>query len=234
MAGHVLGLIPARGGSKGLPGKNVRPLAGRPLIAYAVDAARASRVVDRVVLSTDSEEIAAIGRASGAEVPFLRPAELAGDASPMLPVLQHAVDALERTGWFPEIILLLQPTSPLRTAAHLAAAVDLLRATNADSVVSVVELPRHASPDYVMRIESGRLVSFLPEGVRLTRRQDARPAYVRDGTVYACWRRTLVEQGSIYGRDCRPLVVDAAESVTIDTPADWAEAERRLGTPAQS
>jgi CMP-N,N'-diacetyllegionaminic acid synthase len=234
MAGHVLALIPARGGSKGIPGKNIRLLAGRPLIAYAVDAARASGIVDRVVLSTDSEEIAAIGRASGAEVPFLRPAELAGDASPMLPVLQHAVGVLEQAGWRPEIILLLQPTSPLRTPAHLAAAVGLLRATNADSVVSVAEVPRHLSPDYVMRIERGCLVPFLPGGATVTRRQDARVAYVRDGTVYACWRRTLVEHGSIYGRDCRPLVVAAAESVTIDTPADWAEAERRLGTPARS
>ena len=234
MAGYVLGLIPARGGSKGIPGKNLKPLAGRPLIAYAVDAARASGVVDRLVLSTDSEEIAAIGRESGAEVPFLRPAEFAGDASPMLSVLQHAVAALEQTGWSPEIILLLQPTSPLRTPAHLAAAVDLLRATNADSVVSVVELPRHLSPDYVMRVEGGRLVPFLAEGATVTRRQDARVAYVRDGTVYAFWRRTLVEHGSIYGRDCRPLVVDTAESVTIDTPADWAEAERRLPLRARS
>ena len=234
MAGHVLGLIPARGGSKGIPGKNIRLLAGRPLLAYAVDAARASGVVDRVVLSTDAEEIAAVGREHGAEVPFLRPPELAGDAAAMLPVIEHAIATLEQSGWSPEIVLLLQPTSPLRTGAHLAAAVALLRATGADSVVSVVEVPRHLSPDYVMRIERGGLVPFLPEGAALTRRQDARLAYARDGTVYACWRRTLVEQGSLYGRDCRPLVVEAAESLTIDTPADWAEAERRLGMPARS
>ena len=226
--GHVLGLIPARAGSKGIPGKNVKLLAGQPLLAYTIDAARASGVIDRLILSTDSEEVAAVGRACGAEAPFLRPAELASDTTPMLPVLQHGVELVEQGGWEPEIVLLLQPTSPLRQPRHLKAAVDLLRATDADSVVSVVKLPSHLSPDYVMRVEDGRLVPFLDGGASVTRRQDARVAYERDGTVYAFWRRTLVDQGNIYGRDCRPLILDAAESVTIDTPEDWLEAERRL------
>ena len=229
----VLGLIPARGGSKGIPGKNVKLLGGRPLLAYTVDAARASGVVDRLILSTDSPEIAAVGRAIGVDVPFLRPAELSDDASPMLPVIEHAIGTLAREEWTPDIVLLLQPTSPLRTPAHIAAAVALLRETGADSVVSVVEVPPHLSPDYVMRLESGRLVPFLAEGVSVTRRQDARTAYVRDGTVYAFWRRTIEEQRSIYGRDCRPLVLRPAESLTLDSLDDWAEAERRLGTPAR-
>ena len=225
---HVLGLVPARGGSKGLPGKNTRLLHGKPLLAYAAEAAAGSGVIDRVVLSTDSEAIAAVGRASGLEVPFLRPAELAADETPMLPVIEHAVATLAAEGWTTDIVVLLQPTSPLRTPDHIRRSVDLLRETNADSVVSVVELPRHLSPDYVMRVEEGRLVPFLPEGARVTRRQDARVACVRDGTVYTFWRRTLVEQGSIYGRDCRPMVVPASESLTIDGPDDWAEAERRM------
>ena len=211
-----------------MPGKNVRALAGRPLLAYAVDAARASGVVDRMILSTDSEEIADIGRACGLEAPFLRPAELATDDSPMLPVIQHAMAAVEQKAWVPEIIVVLQPTSPLRRPRHIRDAVESLRLTNADSVVSVFELPRHFSPDYVMRIEADRLRPFLAHGARVTRRQDGRPAYVRDGTVYACWRRTVVGQDSLYGNDCRPLVVTADESLTIDTPDDWAEAERRL------
>lgn len=225
---HVLGLVPARGGSKGLPGKNTRLLHGKPLLAYAAEAAAGSGVIDRVVLSTDSEAIAAVGRASGLQVPFLRPAELAADETPMLPVIEHAVATLAAEGWTTDIVVLLQPTSPLRTPDHIRRSVDLLRETNADSVVSVVELPRHLSPDYVMRVEEGRLVPFLPEGARVTRRQDARVACVRDGTVYTFWRRTLVEQGSIYGRDCRPMVVLASESLTIDGPDDWAEAERRM------
>jgi CMP-N,N'-diacetyllegionaminic acid synthase len=231
-AGAVLGLVPARGGSKGIPDKNIRPLAGRSLLEYAVRAA--SGVVDRTVLSTDSERIAAEGRRAGLEVPFLRPADLARDDTPMLPVIEHAVDALEQQGWSPEIIVLLQPTSPLRTPDHIRRAVEQLRESGADSVVTVVELPRHLSPDYVMRIEDGRLVPFLPEGVRVTRRQDARPAVVRDGTVYAFWRRTLRNTGSIYGTNCQPLVVPARESITIDTPEDWDEAERRLAAAEAS
>lgn len=225
---RVLALIPARGGSKGIPDKNIRLLAGRTLLEYAAVAASASGLVDRIVLSTDSARIAAEGRRIGIEVPFIRPQELAGDATPMLPVIEHAVDSLEQSGWRPEIIVLLQPTSPLRRPEHIRGAIQQLRESGSDSVVTVVELPRHLSPDYVMRIEDGRLVPFLPEGAAVTRRQDARPAFVRDGTVYAFWTRTLRGTHSIYGRDCRPLVVPARESLTIDSTQDWDEAERRL------
>ncbi len=226
--GHVLALVPARGGSKSMPDKNMRPLAGRTLLEYAAEAAAASGVVDRSVLSTDSERIAAEGRRAGLEVPFLRPAALAGDDTPMLPVIEHALDALEHDGWAAEVVLLLQPTSPLRRPEHIRAVVQQLRDSGADSVVTVVELPRHFSPDYVMRVDDGRLVPFLAEGGSVTRRQDARPAFVRDGTVYAFWSRTVRETRSIYGRDCRPLVLSARDSMTIDTPDDWNEAERRL------
>jgi CMP-N-acetylneuraminic acid synthetase len=229
MSGGVLGLVPARAGSKGVPGKNLRPLAGRSLLEYTAAVAHESGVLDRMVLSTDSEEIAEAGRACGLEVPFLRPAALAADDTPMLPVVKHALNALAGSGWHAEIVVLLQPTSPLRRAAHVRDAIGLLRSTNADSVVTVVELPRHLSPDYVMRIEAGRLVPFLPEGARVTRRQDARPAYSRDGTVYACWRRTIEQFGTFYGGCCQPLVIDADASLSIDTPGDWAEADRRLG-----
>jgi N-acylneuraminate cytidylyltransferase len=225
---HVLALIPARGGSKGIPDKNVRPLAGQTLLHYAAQAASASGVVDRSVLSTDSERVAAEGRRAGLEVPFMRPAPLAQDDTPMLPVIEHAVNALAERGWDPEIVVLLQPTSPLRTGAHIRAAVQALRDTRADSVVTVVELPRHLSPDYVMRIDEGRLVPFLPEGTRITRRQDARRAFERDGTAYVFWTKTLRETRSIYGTHCHPLIVDRRESINIDTPDDWEEAERRL------
>lgn len=230
MPGAVLGLIPARGGSKGVPRKNVRPLAGRPLIAYTADAARASGVIDRLVLSTDDDEIAAVGRMAGVDVPFMRPAAISADDTPMLAVIQHAVGELAARGWTPEIIVLLQPTSPLRRPEHIRRAVTMLRDTGADSVVTVVELPRHLSPDYVMRIDDGRLVPFLPEGASVTRRQDARPAYSRDGTVYAFRRSTLEQFGSIYGADSRPLVIDQRESLSIDSPADWEAAERILAS----
>lgn len=232
-AAAVLALIPARGGSKGIPDKNIRPLAGHTLLEYAARAAADSGIVDRIVLSTDSERIAAEGRRVGIEVPFVRPGDLARDDTPMLPVVEHAVAFLEQQGWAAEIVVLLQPTSPLRRPDHIRSAVQQLRDSGADSVVSVVELPRHLSPDYVMRIEDGRLVPFLPQGAGVTRRQDARPACVRDGTVYAFWRRTLRETGSIYGRDCRPLMIPARDSMTIDMPDDWEEAERRMASLAR-
>lgn len=224
----VLALVPARSGSKGIPGKNLRLLAGRSLIEYAARAAGASGIVDRAVLSTDSAEIAAEGRRVGLDVPFVRPAALAQDDTPMQAVIEHALGALAGAGFEPEIVLLLQPTSPLRTPQQLRDAVRILRESNADSVVSVVELPRHLSPDYVMRIDDGWLRPFLSDGARVTRRQDARPAFVRDGTIYAFWTRTLRDQQNIYGANCRPLLVDAAESVTIDAPADWDAAERAI------
>lgn len=224
----VLGIVPARGGSKGVPGKNVRPLAGHTLLEYTARAARGSGVLDRVILSTDSPEIADAGRRAGLEVPFMRPVTLSADDTPMLPVVQHALESLARGGWSPDMVVLLQPTSPLRRPDHIRDAITTLRATKADSVVTVVEVPRHLSPDYVMRIDEGRLQPFLPAGARVTRRQDARPAYSRDGTVYAFWRATLERSGGIYGDDCRPLLINADESLSIDSPADWDAAERLL------
>jgi len=226
--GQVLGLVPARGGSKGVPGKNVKPLAGHSLLDYTARAARESGVIDRMILSTESPEIADAGRRAGLEVPFMRPASLAADDTPMVPVIEHALAELTRQGWSPEIVVLLQPTSPLRRPDHIRAAVKLLRETGADSVVTVVEVPRHMSPDYVLRIEDGRLKTFLPDGERVTRRQDARPAYSRDGTVYAFRRSTVEKSGGIYGGDCRPLLIDPSDSLSIDSPADWDEAERLL------
>jgi len=225
---RVLAIVPARGGSKGVPGKNVRKLAGRTLLDYTAHAARDSGVIDRIVLSTDSDDIADAGTRAGLEVPFMRPSSLAQDDTPMLPVIQHALETVAADGWTPDVVVLLQPTSPLRRASHVRDAVNTLLQENADSVVTVVELPRHLSPDYVMRIEDGVLRPFLAEGASVTRRQDARPAYSRDGTVYACWRTTIEKWGNIYGERCQPLILDAADSLSIDSPADWAEAERRL------
>jgi CMP-N-acetylneuraminic acid synthetase len=225
---RVLAIVPARGGSKGVPGKNVRTLVGKTLLDYTAAAARHSGVIDRIVLSTDSAEVADAGKRAGLEVPFMRPAALAQDDTPMLPVVRHAVDALSADGWTTDVIVLLQPTSPLRRPSHVRDAVTMLYQTKADSVVSVVELPRHLSPDYVMRIDQGVLRPFLADGAHVTRRQDARPAYSRDGTVYACWLATLERWGNIYGDRCQPLILDEADSLSIDSPADWAEAERRL------
>lgn len=223
----ILGIIPARGGSKGIPGKNIRLLGGKPLLQYAVEAARSSKLVNRLILTTDSPDIAAVGRSLGIEVPFIRPPELARDDTPMLPVLEHAMQFVESEGWQPDIVLLLQPTAPLRRAEHIHQAVKLLVESKCDSVVSVVEVPRHYVPDFVLRLEDGKLKPFL-DAPLVTRRQDARPAYSRDGTIYAFRRAVLVEEHGIYGEDCRPLIIPNDQSCNLDTMDDWLEAEKRI------
>jgi len=225
---RVLGVIPARGGSKGVPGKNLRPLAGRPLLAYTAEAARGSRRLSRVVLSTDDEATAEAGRALGLDVPFLRPADLAADDTPMLPVLVHAADALARSGFVADAVVLLQPTSPLRRAEHIDAAVELLETSGADSVVSVVEVPHQFSPVSVMALDGGRLKPFVP-GPLVTRRQDKPRVFARNGPAVLATRYAVLASGSLYGDDCRPLVMDAETSVDIDSPSDFDYAEFLLG-----
>jgi len=225
----VLGVIPARGGSKGILGKNLRSLGGRLLIDRAAEAARQSGVVDRVILSTDSEDIAELARTLALEVPFMRPADLARDDSPMQPTIEHAILELERTGWRADAVVILQPTAPLRRSEHIARAVEILETTDASSVVSVVPIPAHYAPHYAMRIAEGRLETFMPEGIRIVRRQDVEPAYSRDGTVYAIRRDVVVLEHDLYGRRCHPLILDPEESLVLDDEADWRRAEELLG-----
>jgi N-acylneuraminate cytidylyltransferase len=224
----VLGLVPARAGSKGVPGKNAKPLLGKPLLQWTVEAAVESGVLDRVVISTEDEGLAALAVEAGAEAPFLRPGTLADDRTPMIDVVLDALSRLDATGYRPDAVALLQPTSPLRRAQHVRAAVGALT-EDADSVCTVVPVPLELSPHYVMRLDrDGRLQHFLDDGAQYTRRQDVPRAYRRDGTVYLTRRSVLIDQRSFYGTACVPLVLPPAESVTIDTPEDWAEAERRL------
>jgi CMP-N,N'-diacetyllegionaminic acid synthase len=214
-----LAIIPARGGSKGLPRKNLRSLSGKPLIAHTIEAARVARSVQRIVVSTESSEIAEVGRQYGAEVPFLRPSELASDETPTLPVLQHVLAQLEATeGCTPEIIVLLQPTSPLRQAEDIDRAVALLERSGADSVVSLCAAEHH--PAWMRRLEGNRVLPFLENEAEYTRRQDMPPVYRLNGAVYVTRRRILMEENRILGLDTRGLVMDAESSVDIDTLLD--------------
>ena len=155
----VLGVIPARGGSKAIPRKNLHPLGGEPLIAWTCRAAIGARTLTRTVVSTDDPEIAAAARRYGVEAPFLRPRHLAGDDTPTLPVVVHALDELAREGFVPDAVAILQPTSPFRRSEHIDAALTLLEATGADSVVTVVKVPHQFNPVSVLRLDSlGRLV----------------------------------------------------------------------------
>jgi len=225
-AGPILAVVPAREGSKGIPGKNIRVLAGKPLLGYAIETARRLELIDRVVLTTDSPEIAAVGRSFGAETPFIRPPELARDDTPMLAVLQHAVRTISHAGWTPEIVVLLQPTAPFRRDADLVGAISLLQSSPvADSVVSVELVPSHYSPYYVMKIIDNWLLPFLADGSRVTRRQDAPSAYSRNGQFYISRRTTLLDKESIYGDRSLPFIT-SHRAVNLDTMDDWESAER--------
>lgn len=221
---RILGVIPARGGSKGVPGKNLRPLAGRPLLAYTADAARASRRLTRVVVSTDDPLVRDRARDMQLEVPFLRPKDLAADDTPMLPVLQHAVRKLEEQGFTADVVVLLQPTSPLRRGEHIDRAIDLLESTGADSVVTVVEVPHQFNPASVLSLEGVRLRPLI-DGPLVARRQDKPRVFARNGPAVLAVRTAVLKGGSLYGGDCRPLLMTAEESIDIDEPGDLDYAE---------
>ena len=214
-----IGIIPARGGSTGLPRKNIAPLGGKPLIAHTIEAARAASSIQRIIVSTEDPEIAAVARKYGAEVPFLRPPELAGDATPSLCVMQHALTHLRLAeGCEPEIVVLLQPTSPLRGPNDIDEAVSILEKTGADSVVSVCASEHH--PAWMKRVEAGRVRPFLEDGPEYTRRQDLPPVYRLNGAIYVTRPRIVIEENRILGRDTRAFVMNAESSVDIDSALD--------------
>jgi CMP-N-acetylneuraminic acid synthetase len=229
---EVLALIPARGGSKSIPRKNIRPLAGFPLIAYSIRAGLAAETVRRVIVSTDDERIAAVARQFGAETPFLRPPELAEDHTTDLPVFQHALRWLEENqGYRPDIVVQLRPTSPFRRVAHIDQAVyRLLEQPQADSVRTVC-VP-FQNPFKMWRISADGFMQPLlqtgdPEPYNLPR-QALPEVYWQTGYVDAAWAETILGQNSMTGARILPLVIDSSEWVDIDSPDDWRRAEGLL------
>lgn len=218
----VLAVIPARGGSKGVPRKNIRMVGGKPLIAYTIEAAQAVQDrLHRLIVSTDDAEIAAAGLKYGAEVPFMRPSDLGGDKVPMVPVLKHAIQTIEemdgiRLDW----VLLLQPTCPFRAPEDILAALDLAAWGGCDSVISVVQVLAH-HPILMKKIENDRLLPYSIEEVEGTRRQDYKPpAYMRNGCIYLSRRDNLMEHNSIWGKVIRPYVMPEDRSVNVDSELD--------------
>ena len=211
----VLGLIPARGGSKGILRKNLASVGGRPLLAWTVDAARAATELTRVVVSTDDDEIAA---AADVEV-LRRPAELAGDDTPMIDVVRHAVAELS-----PDVVVLLQPTSPLRRAEHVDAAVRLLLESGADAVVSVVAVPHRYHPDALMDVVDGRVVARGSARAR----QEKELVYARNGPAVLALRSHRLGD-DLYAGDCRPYLMDERDSLDVDEPFDLELADLLLG-----
>ena len=226
---QVLAVITARGGSKGLPQKNLRPLADKPLIAHTIDAAKHARFLDRTIVSTDDEQIAALARSHGADVPFLRPAELARDETPSLPVLIHAIRWLDgNEAYRPDYVMLLQPTSPLRTAQDIDNCITLALEKDADGVVSLCQAKHH--PYWMKRVEAdGRVTDLLlldqPLETAYSRRQDLPPGYAINGAVYLVRREILLEYQTFYTDRTYAYVMPLERSLDIDTLWDFRLAE---------
>lgn len=219
-------VIPARGGSKGILHKNIRDLAGKPLIVYTIEAALESKTLRRVIVSTDDLRIAEIAKSYGAEAPFLRPAELAQDDTSGLPVFQHAVRFVEEDeGANLNVVVLLQPTSPLRNHRYVDDAVRKLLKTGADSVITVCKVRHH--PFWSFILKGDRLYPYSRKGINVGR-QDLPDVYAENGAVYAIRRNVLLDQNSLYGKDTRAVVMPYEESVDIDDYFDFFVAEMML------
>ncbi|WP_100401079.1 acylneuraminate cytidylyltransferase family protein [Bacillus sp. FJAT-44742] len=217
---EVLAVIPARGGSKRLPGKNIKLLHGVPLIEYTIKAANRSSYVDRCIVSTDDQNIATISKKAGAEVPFLRPAKLAMDHSPVMDTCLHALRYLQQTEKYePDVFLLLQPTSPLRNEKHIDEAIDLLHKQNADSIVSVYKLNSSINPFYKLN-SNGTLSPIFPER-RMQRSSTDKNVYCLNGAIYASKTAFLKERKSFLGERSYPYVMSDKSSIDIDTSLDF-------------
>ena len=228
----ILGVIPARGGSKSVPRKNLALLNGKPMMYYTILAAQESEMLSNFVVSSEDHEIIKVAQQYGAPAPFIRPAELATDEAPSLPVVQHAVREMEeREGISYDYIVMLQATSPLRTGADIDAALKKLIATGADSVVSVVRVAHH-HPARMRFIENDVLIQLpMGETKELQRRQDLPPVYIRNGAIFATKRDVVMEKNSFLGQISRPYVMPESRSVNIDTKVDFMVAEVMMNNP---
>ncbi len=229
---ETLAVIPARGGSKSIPQKNIRLFAGHPLLAYSIAAGLQATLVDRVIVSTDDEETADIARRYGAEVPFLRPPELALDSTPDLPVFEHVLSWLEREkGYSPELIIQLRPTTPVRPLDCVDRGISLLRDhPEADSVRAVI--PSGQNPYKMWRInDEGRMLPLLGEGIREPYnkpRQELPATYWQTGHLDVFRKDTIFKKRSMTGDVILPLIIDPGYTVDIDNPLDWERAEWNL------
>ncbi len=216
---RILALIPARGNSKGIPRKNIKPIAGKPLIAWAIEAALCSRVLDAVVVSTEDEEIAEVARQWGAQVPFRRPPELAQDDTPGIDPVLHALEQLPDF----DVVLLLQPTSPLRTTEDIDACISLAQDMQASSVVSVSKPGKH--PYWMYSLGTDQRLQTLIDVPPILRRQDLPPVYAVNGALYYTRTNWLQQQHTFVTAETVAYVMPSERSVDLDTQLDWKLAE---------
>ncbi len=220
-----LAVVTARGGSKGIPRKNIKDLCGNPLLAYTLEAAAGSRYLTSTIVSTDDQEIADIAQSCGGDVPFLRPAELAGDTSTSLPVIQHALVWLKNNrGEEFDYVMILQPTSPFRTAQDIDACIEKIVDTNADSVMSMVEV-QDFSPKKLKKIENDCIVSLFEDEGKVSAFRDAHEkVYKRNCAIYLT-KVEYIMQSDLFGKVSRPYVMPPERSLDINVPIDFEMAE---------
>lgn len=222
---RILGLIPARGGSKGIPKKNIKLLGEKPLLAYTIDSAKSSKFLTQIVVSTDNDEIATTAEKLGYKPPFIRPAELAQDSSTSLEVVQHALAFYESQNIFFDAVCLLQPTTPFRDNGFIDAAINKFISAESDSLVSVLPIPHEYNPHWVFeKDENGLLKIATGEENIISRRQDLPQAFHRDGAIYLI-KTTALKNGSLYGKSIAYIESNPKFYVNIDTMKDWSLAE---------
>ena len=226
---NILGVITARGGSKGIPGKNIKVLGDKPLIAYTIESAKKSKLITHLIVSTDDEEIADVAKKYGADAPFIRPKELAQDTTPHLPVMQHAIKFMvDKLGIVFDYAVILQPTSPFRMPEDIDGTIQKLIDTRADSAVSLVESDKSMHPMKAKKLEGDKVLAYCMEEVEGIRRQDIPIAYRRSGAVYAMKRDLLLKDNRLYGDFVVGCVVPKERSIDIDEPFDWLRAKHML------
>jgi len=221
----ILGLIPARGGSKGIPNKNRKELGGKPLLQYTVEATLGAKLLDAVVFSSEDTTLMNLAEQMGAEVAFRRPDHLAIDTAGSLEVVQHALESLAEKGKHYDAVCLLQVTTPFRTSEDIDAAISKFVANGTDSLISVQKVPHQYNPHWVFEESDGNLKIATGEMEIIKRRQDLPDAFIRDGAIYITKSDVIMKQGSFFGATISHIELDPKRSVNIDTPEDWTKAE---------
>jgi CMP-N,N'-diacetyllegionaminic acid synthase len=226
----ILGIIPARGGSKGLKRKNILPLGKKPLLQYTCESAKNSKLLSKVILSSEDEEIIEVAKELGLEVPFKRPNNLAQDTTTSLEVVKHALQYFKEKGESFDAVCLLQPTTPFRESELIDKAIQKFISDSPDSLVSVREVPHEYNPHWIFEEKEGRLSIATGEKEIITRRQELPKAYFRDGAIYLTKTSMILDQNSLYGKNIGFIDTTDSPYVNIDTPSDWEKAESILNT----
>jgi CMP-N-acetylneuraminic acid synthetase len=226
---RILGIIPARGGSKGVPGKNIKLLNGKPLLQYTAEIALESQYLVAVILSSNDKQIITVAKSLGIQVPFLRPEELAQDTTPTIDVIIHALQWYQNQAIFFDAVCLLQVTSPFRTVEFLDKAIEKFIASGCDCLVSVQKVPHEYNPHWTFEVNTeGNLKIATGEEKIISRRQDLPDAYHRDGSIYIMKTEVLLQQHSLYGKSISFIESTPELYVNIDTVADWEKAEQMI------